>query len=374
MQFNICSTRYEIPEFYQQFREKFPKLVMVTDGFLSERDDATFDVGQIIRFHICSQQRRIKAVAMEADGSQGALYSIPLDYPNPLFICDKNRLGKEKVWKPQLLKDIVEKRKMPLAVQFASPDTCEDATSARISTVTLTEVFNEIFLLGNTINDGCLNMGITAVPLRRTGMRVALITGIKGRTIEEWVQYCTDLNNAVTSCISFSLRYGPAGIRLYDLTPSSTTNNERQPLRRVSRHLSKMFSQRGSVAGQKVDKERSRSLSATKSDRSCGETNTGFQGDSQTSGCSARKSSNYENEYEQVHYNCEGKTITTVTDVSDLLKRLKLEEHVLVFKERGIDGHALFKLNEQSLEKEYNFKRVETVKLMTFIRSGHIPN
>ncbi|KAK3576952.1 hypothetical protein CHS0354_017628 [Potamilus streckersoni] len=370
MQFKICSTRYEIPEFYHQFRKELPKLVIVADGYLSEMDDATFDVGQIIRFHACSKQRRFKAVAMEAAGSQEALYSIPLDHPHPLFICDKNKLGKEKVWKPQLLKDIVENHKLPLAVKFASPVVCEGTKAARISTVTLTEGFDEIFLLGNNIDDGGLNMEITAVPVKRTGMTVALLTGIQGRTDEEWSQYCTELNEAVTSSISFSYQYGPSGIRPYDLTTTNSTNSKRHSLRGISQNLSKILSEHDTMTTPKVDMERSHYHSPPDGDSSYCEINAGFQDDPQLPGLSARTESK---EDKHIHYKCEGKTITTVIDVSNLLRRLKLENHIIVFKERGIDGHALFKLSEQILEKEYNFKKVESVKLMSFIRAGHIP-
>ncbi|KAL3891481.1 hypothetical protein ACJMK2_003743 [Sinanodonta woodiana] len=369
MEFITHSTRYEISQFYQQFGKDLPKLVMVTDGYFGETKDTTFTAGQIIRFHTYSQQRRIKAVAKETDSSLEAEYSIPLDHSNPMIICDENRLGNE-ARDPLLLSDIIENHKLPLQVQLDERDKCEDATSAGIVMVTLRKEYDEIFLLGNTLEDGCLNMRIVSVPLNSKGMTVALVIGTHGHTDEEWSKYCMELNETVVSCISFNHRYGPSGIRLYN---TKSTLRKQQPLRKFRKRISSLFLSRGSMSLPEADTTLSYRPSTTEDDGLGGETNARLN-KYPTLSLTRRTVSCYNRiDDSQIHLMYRRETIITVTDVSNLLKKLKLERYVIMFEQNGIDGQGLFTLNEHILQEKYNFRRVDVLKLMFFIRTGHIP-
>ncbi|KAK3577621.1 hypothetical protein CHS0354_013686 [Potamilus streckersoni] len=226
---------------------------------------------RIIRFHTCSKQRRIKAVVKETDNSSETTYSIPLNHHNPMFICDENRLGKEKVWKPLLLEDIVRNHKLPLTVRFASPDTCEDVKSSRISTLTLTEGYDESFLLGNIIENGCLQQRIIYVPVKDTGMKVALVSRMQGRSSEEWSQYITELND-VGSSISFNHWCGPFGINLYNPKPTDPPRHRLLPLQSVSQHLGKLFQPSSFVSRPELDKTCTFFHSTTETDWLLGDT------------------------------------------------------------------------------------------------------
>ncbi|KAK3577625.1 hypothetical protein CHS0354_013691 [Potamilus streckersoni] len=312
MEFITHSTRYKISDFYQQFGKDLPKLVMVTDGYFGETKDTTFKAGQIIRFHTYSRQRRIKAVAKETDSSSETVYSIPLDHSNPMIICDEKRIGNE-AWNPLLLTDIIENYELPLPVHLDETDKCEDSTSALIATITLRKGYDEIFLLGNTIEDG---------------------------------------------------------IRLYK---TKSTFRRQQPLRGLRRRISKLFLSHGSLSMPEADTVLSFRPSTTQDDGLYGETNAGLRNYS-TLHLTRRTVSCY-NKYDdsELYLMCHGETIITVTDVSNLLKKLKLEQYVTQFQESGINGQILFTLNEKVLEEKYNFRKVDTLKLMFFIRTGHIP-
>ncbi|KAL3891478.1 hypothetical protein ACJMK2_003740 [Sinanodonta woodiana] len=272
MEFVTLNTRYQISEFYQQFRKELPKLVMVTDGFFGVTEDTTFDAGQIIRFHTYSKQRRIKAVVKETDNSSETTYSIPLYHHNPMFICDENRLGKEKVWKPLLLEDIVENHKLPLTAQFASPDSCEELRSSQISTITLIEEYDESFLLGNIIENGCLERRIISVPVKDTGMKVALVSRIQGQTDEEWSLYVTELNDTVESSINFKHWYGPIGINLYNPTPAHPPHRKILRLESLSQQIVKLLQPPSFLLRPEVNKTRALSSSTSESEWLLGDT------------------------------------------------------------------------------------------------------
>ncbi|XP_041346757.1 uncharacterized protein LOC121366336 [Gigantopelta aegis] len=63
----------------------------------------------------------------------------------------------------------------------------------------------------------------------------------------------------------------------------------------------------------------------------------------------------------------------TITELGVNLKRLRLDRHVDAFSKEGIDGYLLCKLTNNVLAKDFNFTELETIKVMAFIETGHIP-
>ncbi|XP_041373763.1 uncharacterized protein LOC121386816 [Gigantopelta aegis] len=63
----------------------------------------------------------------------------------------------------------------------------------------------------------------------------------------------------------------------------------------------------------------------------------------------------------------------TIGELGVKMKSLRLDRHVDSFRKEGIDGYLLCKLTKHILAKEFNFTELETIKLMAFIETGHIP-
>ena len=63
----------------------------------------------------------------------------------------------------------------------------------------------------------------------------------------------------------------------------------------------------------------------------------------------------------------------SVHDIQKILKTLNLSKYCKTFKKNLIDGTVLQELDEQSLKKDFKFMHVEAVRLMKYVRAGHIP-
>ncbi|KAL3848506.1 hypothetical protein ACJMK2_019358 [Sinanodonta woodiana] len=63
----------------------------------------------------------------------------------------------------------------------------------------------------------------------------------------------------------------------------------------------------------------------------------------------------------------------TVDDVTHWLRKLHLHEYIRTFKEQLIDGKLLCRLNERILIEEFRFSNTEAIRLMAFVREGHVP-
>lgn len=63
----------------------------------------------------------------------------------------------------------------------------------------------------------------------------------------------------------------------------------------------------------------------------------------------------------------------TVKDVGKHLKSLALTKFVKHFSKERIDGNILCDLNEEILQADFKFSRTDVIKLMKFIKTGHVP-
>lgn len=63
----------------------------------------------------------------------------------------------------------------------------------------------------------------------------------------------------------------------------------------------------------------------------------------------------------------------SILDLACKLQELKLEKYVKVFKDNQVDGEILASLTVDDLIAELGLKKLEAVRLMKFVESGHIP-
>ena len=60
-------------------------------------------------------------------------------------------------------------------------------------------------------------------------------------------------------------------------------------------------------------------------------------------------------------------------DVSDWMKKLKLEKYADIFHEKQVDGYLLMQLDKQMLKTDFGMGDFDIVKLTAFAKSGHVP-
>jgi hypothetical protein len=62
-----------------------------------------------------------------------------------------------------------------------------------------------------------------------------------------------------------------------------------------------------------------------------------------------------------------------IEDVCNVLQKLGLEKYIPVFQKQWIDGAILNELNADILHTECGMKKIEAVRLMSYVKKGHIP-
>ena len=60
-------------------------------------------------------------------------------------------------------------------------------------------------------------------------------------------------------------------------------------------------------------------------------------------------------------------------DVSDWMKKLKLEKYADIFHEKQVDGYLLMQLDKQMLKTDFGMRDFDIMKLTAFAKSGHVP-
>lgn len=63
----------------------------------------------------------------------------------------------------------------------------------------------------------------------------------------------------------------------------------------------------------------------------------------------------------------------SIGEVAETLKLLSLERFIPEFQKEKIDGIILNSLTEEILTNEFNMRKIESLRLLHFIQSGHVP-
>ncbi|KAK3584630.1 hypothetical protein CHS0354_003913 [Potamilus streckersoni] len=231
MMFESEGVSYRVSEVFEKFKHEFPKIVMVSQGFYGENVTDTFDRDQVIRIHTYSSQRRVVAVSLEETDQKLGHYSIPIDYP--LKFCMKK--GSKLKGKYELsLGEIIEKNKLPVEVQFAKSEKVtlgpKSCSTSRFPALRLIHTFDELYMLGNFINNGVMDPRYVPIPLYLKDLRLSLVKGIKGRTAAHWKSFQDELTSIANTALRYDLNYGREGIAVYaDTMKEDTIYEELQP-------------------------------------------------------------------------------------------------------------------------------------------------
>lgn len=213
MEYNTEIADYNVAEFYDNFWHTLPKIVLVTQGFFGEISDDTFDRYQVLRLHTVSRQKRV--VARISYGFRTMHISIPLTYGEPLCTVQKNGKQSKEMSISQLIKD----NTLPLQVRFPKNKLItvggNSISSNHIPSMELLQCFDELYLLGNLISNGVMCKEVVKLPLYLTQLRLALVTGIKGQSMEYWKDHLQELSQ-VCSKITYDKGFGNKDIAVYN--------------------------------------------------------------------------------------------------------------------------------------------------------------
>ncbi|KAK3584629.1 hypothetical protein CHS0354_003912 [Potamilus streckersoni] len=412
MLFESDKVSYRVSEFFEKFKGELPKIVMVAQGFHGDIITDTFDREQVIRVHTHSRQWRVVAVTLEETNRKLGHYSIPVDYR--LKFCVK----KGSAWKENkcfTLREIIEKNKLPVEVQFAKEENVtvgsRSMNTSRFPALRLTHTFEETYLLGNFINSGVMDPRYVPIPLYLKDLRLSLITGIKGRSREHWKSFQDDLTSIANTALRYDLNYGKEDIAIYaDAVGLDALYEELQP----NLYADPFEFFRYQVINPSYALEDGNITSST------------FMKDDPADSTPMMKKlpavpekpmkSSYNpyssmpvnippalparnpetskiivDQRNNLHEQLPPTSVREVTpkrlddalpddieqymikDVTEALMRLKLEKYIPEFTNQMIDGRMLRALDETILREDFHFTRIEALRLMNFAKNGHIP-
>ncbi|KAK6186820.1 hypothetical protein SNE40_006090 [Patella caerulea] len=402
IQFELNSESLSIRDVYEKFGHRLPVIIQVRQGHYGDIDIDTYSTGHTMRIHSYSKQRRVVA-----NDTHGRHLSIPVDYPVTAKIKKKD--GRE-----ESLRKIVEKNILPIRIELCKPP---DGYSLHIGkaiqgigvfgVLNLTNIYDETYLLANSINEGHLDEAVLSVPIYLQTVKVSVVSGIKGQPRSAFTAFQRKMNK-VANGIMYQLTGGNSDIAVYspDIISSSAenvydyiepnhfikyraTNQKRKDSATMScvnelrdrieqkqtqstyaqlhavgdgQEYSNLTPQQDDVAPPPVPARtyRSSALYPFEPNNKGGLIND--------RGRDAVKSSQTTSLQRSDHVKGLG-----IQELADNLETLKLSKYARCFKDAQVDGDLLLELNEESLKSDFNMKHYEAAKLMKFARTGHVP-
>lgn len=451
---------YSVPEFYREFGHKLPQVVRVSQGFYGDIVEDTFDKDQLLRIQTVSRQRRV--VARWRTYGQISLYSFPLSFEEKLCVRKKN---KHKVGKEKTIQQIVAEKQLPVEVMFPRDRTLhvsgQTLHTNHLPTMELTQVFEEMYLMGNFLLEDNICTDVVPVPLYLGQLRLSVVTGIKDDTEGLWE---TLLSKMAATCatVTYKQDFGSPDIAVYhaEAVHNETEYSYAEPASYTSfAHLfrgppDQEISHDGNVYEVIGDREQTKNSKQTSGvpppikpkpknttpimtsfNKSSNDVSVPSLPPRQTLKSSIKKMdepctpnpySNYiptttvspmvpENRKsnENAHELTDVASVSAVTDntadikqcasqessaslqetpklkalssgdavatlnmdeVGEYLKVLKLDKYVDIFKENLIDGQLLRELDKDILNESFGMKGLEVIRLMKFVKDGHVPS
>ncbi|XP_041360528.1 uncharacterized protein LOC121376822 [Gigantopelta aegis] len=412
---------YTMREFYDEHQKHLPKLIVVTQGYDGGVDLDTMGMGQVMRVHSACTQTRVVA----KDGT-GRTITIPVDYPLPFRVCKQTN----KTERGTLLSDVLADHVLPVEVEFACPrdymfDVGYSQASAKsFGKITLSSLYDETYCIANCIYDGVLEPQTVLIPLYLQKVLVSTVVGIKGRTREQFLQFLHDTEQAAKGIIHVG-KTGNENIAMYkkvDVDKSKSENVyetfEPEKFFRFAKSEEYCTLQTQTPTGEathmmpgteqetrppelppryKETEGAFKTSSLLKPDYYCTVGDVKPKVPQRTSLRLPQQTSSGDTNKVKVNYvNDIGRAVVspygvgsspqreaqtrekrveelTIDELGDKLKALKLDRHVESFRDERIDGCLLTEFDQSVLRDEFKFTQLETIKLMKFIRTGHVP-
>lgn len=232
IEFDYPQEGMTVKEFYDRFKDQLPKIVLITEGYHGETGIESFGRGQIIRIHTIFKQQRVKAELVHGRGTNPEDYhiSIPLDYKANFYEVKHIEFPKPK---EKSLSEILKKHKIRHhpEVKFAKLEEGLilhlDSKIRKSSTnihLRLLDGYDDIYLLGNPISEGCLYARVMSVPIFLQNLKLSVISGIKGCSEESWKKYQEEMTETVNQNVTFDGNYGNENIAVYSKEKSTTAS------------------------------------------------------------------------------------------------------------------------------------------------------
>ncbi|XP_055995392.1 uncharacterized protein LOC125645660 isoform X2 [Ostrea edulis] len=401
--FKHSNDNLTVKEFYDRCHCSLPQLIVVTQGYCGDIGLEEFSIGQVIRVHTYSTQRRVVAkIERGLSVLEGREISIPVDYD--MKFCTLK--GGKKSGKEATLDEILDKHSFPVEVTPSDSHQLmniqgHERETGKSCHLTLVSTYEDRYLLGNAVSDGMLYAQVTAVPVYLPDLRLSIAVGIEGFSESHWTTSLQNMELKVLQNVKFNSNFGNPNVAVYSHEP--TTQNEyadftyRTPAeyynmddilrQKVSHRPSKLvhyieqtpdmydFIPADAVGKVPpptapkpvVDKKAQpvKPLTPPPAPKVPKRPEV-FQSPDQTiqepqpKPCRVSRVPKVEE--------------LKIRELGEWMKELKLDKYVSMFAEQGIDGVLIKELTREDLRNDFGMSTIEAIKLCKFAQTGHVPS
>ncbi|KAK3087537.1 hypothetical protein FSP39_007258 [Pinctada imbricata] len=371
-----------VAQFYGKYHESLPRIIVVTQGYCGDIGLETFSIGQVLRIHTYSSQKRVVANIQKGVSTlDGRDISIPLGY-NIKFHVKGQKKGKD-----QSLEEIIDKNPLPVTVIPSALGTLhfgdKDRAVGEQCELKLIKTYEDRYLLGNAVSDGMLYAHVTAVPVYLPDLKLSLAIGVKEFTKEQWIGCQNNMAELVKGNVKFQKDFGNPNIAVYSTAKPAKTESDYEFTYRVPveyYNLEDILQHR--------DNRQSKPIYTTLTEQ----TYAFIPADYESLNVPKRimQADKKQDKHEEddsssasgQSFGSDGGGPTRPSvDVSKLsvnelaywMKELKLEKYISPFTEQMMDGVLLQECNKNDLVSSFSMSAFEAVKLMKFAKSGHVP-
>lgn len=390
-----------VKEFYDKFHSSLPQLIVVTQGYCGDIGLEEFSIGQVIRIHTSSAQRRVVAkVEKGLSVLEGREISIPVDYDMKFCILK----GGKKGGKESSLNEILERHSLPVEVTPSDSHQLmniqgQDRETGKSCHLNLVHSYEDRYLLGNAVSDGMLYAQLTAVPLYLPDLRLSIAVGIEGFSEAQWATSLQNMELKVMQNVKFNTMFGNPNVAVYSHEP--TTHNEysdftyRTPAEyynmddilrhKIANRPSNLLHYIGQSADtydfipmDAVSKKPPPKAPKPAKDKKAQPVKPLTPPPPIVPDRPVVFSGSDKSEPEVKRPNDRVSRVPNVEELKihelgEWMKELKLDKYVSVFTEQGIDGVLLKELSRQDLKTDFGMSSVEAIKLNKFAMTGHVP-
>ncbi|XP_075131951.1 uncharacterized protein LOC142204533 [Leptodactylus fuscus] len=192
------STEFSLQGYVSTFRNDFPNIIKITEGFLGKQEIDSVSNSMVIRVHSYYLQQRVAA-----ETKSGKLFSLPIKLTRPEFLVTQTN-DLMKTYKLSLtLEDILSKYSLPVTVRSSSDLSYKEKGDQKsqhelLSDLTLLEQYEESFLLGHPIDKGKIFVeDPIIIPMYMKELRLVVAVGFQDGDNTSWKNVCDLMDKQV---------------------------------------------------------------------------------------------------------------------------------------------------------------------------------
>lgn len=192
------ATEFSLQGYVSTFRNAFPNIIKITEGFLGKQEIDSVSSSTVIRVHSHYMQQRVVA-----ETKKGKLFSLPTNLTRLKFFVGQDSGPTKTLRLPLTLEDILCKYSLPVAVCLCSALSYKQKGDQKsqdelLRKLTLLDRYEEQFLLGHPIDKGKIfTEEPIIIPMYMTELRLVVAVGFQTGDNRSWATMCDVLTKQV---------------------------------------------------------------------------------------------------------------------------------------------------------------------------------